>query len=59
MFRVRRAVGDNDVIDVFMKVKVNVKCTVVQSLRLCTGRTVHRGSRGIALPFHNHGTRRG
>ena len=24
-----------------------VKCTVVQALRLCTGRTVHRGSRGI------------
>ena len=26
---------------------------------LCTGRTAHRGSRGIALPFHDHGTRRG
>jgi len=25
----------------------------------CTGRTAHRGSRGIALPFHDHGTRRG
>jgi len=24
-----------------------VKCTVVQALRLCTGRTAHRGSRGI------------
>ena len=36
-----------------------VKCTPVQALRLCTGRTAHRGSRGIALPFHNHGTRRG
>ena len=24
----------------------------------CTGRTAHRGSRGIALPFHDHGTRR-
>jgi hypothetical protein len=34
-------------------------CTVVQALRLCTGRTAHRGSRGIALPFHDHGTRRG
>ena len=30
-----------------------VKCTLVQALRLCTGRTAHRGSRGIALPFHN------
>ena len=27
--------------------------------RLCTSRTAHRGSRGIALPFHNHGTRMG
>ena len=24
-----------------------VKCTLVQALRLCTGRTAHRGSRGI------------
>jgi len=39
--------------------KVKVKCTLVQALRLCTGRTAHRGSRGIALLFHNHGTRRG
>jgi hypothetical protein len=31
----------------------------VQALRLCTGRTAHRGSRGIALPFLDHGTRRG
>jgi len=38
--------------------KVKVKCTLVQALRLCTGRTAHRGSRGIALLFHDHGTRR-
>jgi hypothetical protein len=38
---------------------VKVKCTLVQALRLCTGRTVHRGRRGIALLFHDHGTRRG
>ena len=25
----------------------------------CTGRTAHRGSRGIALPFRDHGTKRG
>jgi hypothetical protein len=31
----------------------------VQALRLCTDRTAHRGSRGIVLPFHDHGTRRG
>ena len=36
-----------------------IKCTPVQALGLCTGRTAHRGSRGIALPFHDHGTRRG
>jgi len=35
-----------------------MECTLVQALRLCTGRTAHRGSRGIALPFHDHGTRR-
>ena len=40
-------------------VKVKVNCTFVQAMRLCTGRTAHRGSRGIALPFHDHGTRRG
>ena len=32
-----------------VKKKVKVKVTLVQALRLCTGRTVHRGSRGIAL----------
>ena len=35
------------------KGKVKVKCTLVQALRLCTGRTAHRGSRGIALLFHD------
>jgi len=39
--------------------KVKVKVTLVQALRLCTGCTAYRGSRGIALPFHDHGTRRG
>jgi hypothetical protein len=33
------------------KVKLNV--TLVQALRLCNGRTAHRGSRGIALLFHD------
>ena len=36
-----------------------VKCTLGQALRLCTGRTAHRGSRGIALLFLDHGARRG
>jgi len=38
---------------------VKVKVTLLQALRLCTGRTAHRGSRGIAILFHDHGTRRG
>ena len=29
--------------------KNKVKVTLVQAVRLCTGRTAHRGSRGIAL----------
>jgi hypothetical protein len=41
-----------------LKVK-KVKCTLVQALRLCTGCTAHRESRGIAVPFHDHPTRRG
>ena len=32
---------------------------LVQSLRLSTGRTGHKGSRNIALLFLDHGTRRG
>jgi len=40
-------------------VKVVVKVTLVQALRLCTDCTAHRGSRGIALTFLDHGARRG
>ena len=50
---------DEEWIKLFFKGKKGVKVTLVQELRLCTGRTPHRGSRGIALPFHDHGTRRG
>ena len=39
--------------------KVKVKVTRLQALRFCTGRTAYRGSRGIALPFHDHDIRRG
>jgi hypothetical protein len=39
--------------------QLKVKCIFVQALRLCTGCTTHRGSRGIALLFHDHVTRRG
>jgi hypothetical protein len=38
---------------------VMVKYTLVQALRLRTGRTAHRESRGIALPFLDHSTGRG
>jgi hypothetical protein len=31
----------------------NIKCTLVQALRLYTGRTTHRGSRGIALLYRH------
>jgi len=40
-------------------VKVKVKCTLVQALRLCTGRTSHTGSRSITLLFLDHGITRG
>ena len=40
-------------------IQVKVKATLVQAMRVCTVPTAHRGSRGIALPFHDHGTRRG
>ena len=40
-------------------VKVKVMFTLLQALRLCTGRTAHRGRKCIALLFHDHGTRRG
>ena len=41
------------------KLVVGINCTLVQALRLCTGRTVHRRSIGIALLFLDHGTRSG
>jgi hypothetical protein len=37
----------------YRMVKVKVKCILVQALRLCTGCTAHRGSRGIAVLFHD------
>jgi len=45
--------------DASLHIKNRVKCTLVQALRICTGRTAHRRSRGIALLFLDHGTRRG
>ena len=46
-------------LDTMKAYKVKLKCTPLQALRLCTGRTAHRGSRGIDLLFHDNGTRRG
>ena len=42
-----------------LKSLCKVKCTLAEALRLCTGRTAHTRSRRIALPFLDHGTRRG
>ena len=39
--------------------KGEVHSCTVQALRLRTGRKAQRGSRGIALHFLDHGTRRG
>ena len=44
---------------VYQDKKLKVKCTLVQALKLCTGRSVYTGSRGIALVFLDRGTRRG
>ena len=41
------------VIGLYAVRQVKVKCTLVQALRLCTGCTAHKGSRGIALLFHD------
>jgi len=49
----------NCLLFIFMHGKVKVKCTLVQALRLCTGCTDHKGSRGVAVLFLDHGTRRG
>jgi hypothetical protein len=50
-----------DVSKILMQLRCikKVKCILVRALRVCTGRTAHRGSRIIALPFLDHGTRRG
>jgi len=40
-------------------IKKKIKYTLVLALRLCIGRTAHRGSRGVALLFLDHGTGRG
>jgi len=39
-----------------IKIVKKVKCTIVQALRLCTGRTAHRGCRDIALLYRHWGS---
>ena len=39
--------------NVIRESKVKVNFTLVQALRLCTGRTAHRGSRGIAVLYRH------
>jgi hypothetical protein len=51
--------GDQTQNAVMKEVNVKVKCTLVQALRLYTGRMAHRGSRGVALLFLDNGTRKG
>jgi len=43
----------------YSSVKKKLHCTLVQALRLCTGHPAHRRSRGIAVLFLDHGTKRG
>ena len=64
MFKVLRGLEADHYWHPFLSVfwlgkKEKVKCTLVPALRLCTGRTVHRGSKDITLLFLDHGTRRG
>jgi hypothetical protein len=55
IFRVKESYGWTEDED---NIKRKVQCTLVQALMFCIGRTAHRGSRGIALHFHDHGTRK-
>jgi len=43
----------------YLPVKKKLQCALVHALKLCTGRTTHRRSTGIALLFLDHGPRRG
>jgi hypothetical protein len=54
---VRQFLSSDSVSGIRMGEYVTLKCTLVQALRLCTGRTAHRVSRGIS--FHDHDTRKG
>ena len=51
--------GENIPLEMLVVKFKKVKCTLVQALRLCTGRMARRGSRGLALLFLDHDTSRG
>ena len=57
--RLYRRMTKTDVETMLVSSKGKAKCTLVHALRLCTGRTVHRVRRRIALLFLDHGARRG
>ena len=38
---------------IYIYIYIYIKCTLVQALRLCTGCTAHRGSRGIAVLYRH------
>ena len=46
-------------VPLWCKVKSKVKCTLLQALRLCSGRTAFKGNTGMVLLFFDHVTRRG
>ena len=56
--RVMSLISNGDETEACVVTKAKVKYIHVQALRLCTGRTAHSGSRGMALSIHDHGTRR-
>ena len=54
--------GNYGMFHIYCLISLSLLCdrwTLVHALRLCTGRTAHRRSRGIALLFVEHCTRRG
>jgi len=56
---VQKNLSEMKIIWEFKLIKGKVNYTLAQALRLYTGRTAHRGSRGTALLFLDHGTKRG
>jgi hypothetical protein len=56
---IRHVMGMRRVILFYVAFLEQVMVTPVQALKLCTGRTAYRGSRGIGLLFLGHGIRRG